>query len=84
MEGDIQAVDPGLRTFTLMNAGQEVTFGFDDRTSFTESGRPVEPASIVSGTPAAVKYAQRGGKNWARRIELSPEQAPDSSDELKR
>jgi hypothetical protein len=80
IEGEIQAVDPGSGTLTLMNEGKEVTLGFDERTSITESGRPVQPASIVSGTPASVKYAQRGGKKWARRIELVPAEPPESSD----
>lgn len=79
IEGEIQAVDSTSRTLTLINEGQEVTFGFDERTSITESGRPVQPASIASGTSASVKYAQREGKTWARRIELIPAQPPESS-----
>lgn len=80
IEGEIQAVDAGSRTFTLVNEGQEVILVFDERTSILESGRPVQPASIASGTPATVKYAQRGGKKWARRIELAPAEPPESSD----
>ncbi len=80
IEGEIQSVDPGSRTFTLMNEGKEVMLAFDERTSIIESGRPVLPASIASGTPATVKYAQRGGKKWARRIELAPAEPPESSD----
>ena len=80
IEGEIQAIDEGSRTFTLMNEGEEVMLAFDERTSIIESGRPVQPASITSGTPATVKYAQRGGKKWARRIELVPAEPPDSSD----
>lgn len=80
IEGEIQAVDPGSRTLTLINDGQEVTVRFDERTSITESGHPVQPASIVSGALASVKYAQRGGKKWARRIELVSADPPESSD----
>jgi hypothetical protein len=80
IEGEIQTVDPASRTFTIVNEGQEVMLAFDERTSIIESGRPVEPASIASGTPATVKYAQRGGKKWARRIELAPAEPPESSD----
>lgn len=80
IEGEIQAVDAGSRTFTLMNEGKEVMLVFDERTSILESGRPVPPASITSGTPATVKYAQRGGKKWARRIELVPAEPPESTD----
>jgi hypothetical protein len=80
IEGEIQTVDPGSRTFTIVNDGQEVMLAFDERTSILESGRPVQPASIASGTPATVKYAQRGGKKWARRIELAPAEPPESSD----
>ena len=80
IDGEIQSVDAAARTFTLMSDGEEVTLGFDDRTSITESDHPVQPASIVSGTPASVKYAQRGGKKWARRIELVPAEPPESSD----
>jgi hypothetical protein len=53
---------------------------FDERTSILESGRPVQPASITSGTPATVKYTQRGGKKWARKIELASAEPPESSD----
>jgi len=80
IEGEIQMIDPGSRTFTIVNDGQEVMLAFDERTSIIESGHPVQPASIASGTPATVKYAQRGGKKWARRIELVPAEPPESSD----
>jgi hypothetical protein len=80
IEGEIQAVDAESRTFTLMNEGQQVMLAFDERTSISESGRPVQPGSIALGTPATVKYAQRGGKKWARRIELVSADAPDSLD----
>ena len=53
IEGEIQTVDPGSRTFTLVNEGEEVMLAFDERTSILESGRPVQPASITSGTSAA-------------------------------
>ena len=80
IEGEIQSFDAGARTFTIISEGEEVTLGIDERTSITESDRPVQPASIVSGTSASVKYAQRGGKKWARRIELVPAEPPESSD----
>jgi hypothetical protein len=80
IDGEIQSVDADARTVTLMSDGEAVTLGFDERTSITESDHPVQPASIVSGTPASVKYAQRGGKKWARRIELVPAEPPESSD----
>jgi len=80
IDGQIQAIDPGSRTFTLSNDGNEVTLAFDERTSILESGRPVQPASITSGTPATVKYAQRGGKKWARRIELGRAEPLEPSD----
>ena len=79
IEGEVQAVDPDSRTITLLNEGQEVMLGFDERTSITKSGRPVPPASISSGTPASVKYAQHGGKKLARKIELVPAEPSDSS-----
>lgn len=80
IEGEIQTVDPGSQTLTLMNDGQKVTVRFDDRTSITAYGHPVQPASIISGALASVKYAQRGGKKWARRIDLVPAEPPESSD----
>lgn len=80
IEGEIQTFDPSSRTFTLMKEGEEVTLAFDERTSIVESGRPVQPSSIASGTPATVKYAQRGSKKWARRIELASVAPPDTAD----
>ena len=80
IEGEIQSVDPDSKTLTLMSEGEEVTLGFDERTSITESDRPVQPSSIVSGASASVKYAQRGGKKLARRIELVHAEPPESSD----
>lgn len=80
VEGQIRAVDPGAHTFTLLNDGEEVMLAFDERTSILESGKPVQPASITSGTPAKVKYTQRGGRKWARKIELVPAEPPDTSD----
>ena len=80
IEGEIQTVDPGTKTLTLMNEGEEVMLAFDERTAIVESGRPVQPGAIATGTPATVKYAQRGGKKWARRIELVPAEAPESTD----
>ena len=55
IEGEIQTIDPGSKTFTLVNDGEEVMLAFDERTSILESGRPVQPASITSGTAAMVK-----------------------------
>jgi hypothetical protein len=80
VEGQIQTVDAGAQTFTLVNDGEEVMLAFDERTSILESGKPVQPASITSGTPATVKYTQRGGRKWARKIELVPAEPPDASD----
>jgi hypothetical protein len=80
VEGEIQAIDARSKTFTLVNESEQVMLAFDERTSILESGRPVQPASITSGTPATVKYAQRGGKKWARRIELAPAEPADPSD----
>jgi len=80
IEGEIQTVDPGARTFTLLKEGEEVMLAFDERTWIIESGKPVQPASIATGTPATVKYAQRGGKKMARKIELVPAEPPESTD----
>jgi hypothetical protein len=80
VEGQIQTVDPGAQTFTLLNDGEEVMLAFDERTSILESGRPAQPTSLTSGTPAKVKYTQRGGRKWARKIELVRAEPPDASD----
>lgn len=80
VEGQIQTVDAGSKTLTLINDGEEMMLAFDERTAILESGRPVQPASITSGTPATVKYTQRGGKRWARKIELVPAEPPAASD----
>src|SRR5262245_2588113 len=79
IDGEIQTVDPSSKTLTLINDGQQLLLAFDERTAIVESGRPVQPTSIASGTPATVKYTQRGTKKWARRIELSPAQPTDDS-----
>jgi hypothetical protein len=80
IEGQIQTVDEGAQTFTLVNDNEEVKLAFDERTSILESGKPVKPASITSGKPATVKYTQRGGRKWARKVELIPAEPPDTSD----
>lgn len=79
VEGQIQTVDPNAQTFILVNRGEEVMLAFDERTAILDSGHPVQPASITSGTPATVKYTQRGGKKWARKIELIHAEPPDAS-----
>lgn len=81
VEGQIQTFDPGAQTLTLVNDSEEVVMlAFDERTAILESGKPVKPASISSGTPAMVKYTQRGGRKWARKIELTPAEPPTTSD----
>ena len=80
VEGQIQTVDPGAQTFTIVNDDEEVNLAFDERTSIVESGRPVKPTSMTSGTPATVKYTQRGGRKWARKVELVPAEPPASAD----
>jgi hypothetical protein len=81
IEGEIQTIDPGSNTLTLVNGGNEVMLTFDERTSIlAPSGKPIKPASIATGTAATVKYAQRGGKKWARKIELAPAEPPESTD----
>lgn len=78
VEGQIQSIDSASKTLTLMNNGEEVMLAFDERTAIIASGHPVQPATITSGTPAKVKYTQRGSKKWARRIELSRAEPSDS------
>ena len=80
VEGQIQAIDPGSSTLTLVNDGEEVMLAFDERTAILESGRAIKPASITSGRPATVKYTQRGAKKWARRIDLAPAEPPDATE----
>jgi hypothetical protein len=80
VEGQIQAVDPGTRTLTVVNDAEEVMLAFDERTAILESGHPVQPTAIASGTPATVKYTQKGAKKWARRIELAPAEPPNAAD----
>ena len=70
VEGQIGAVDEDAKTMTLVDGDQEVTFSFDERTAIVEQGRAVQPKAIPRGAAAAVKYSQRGGKNWARKIEV--------------
>jgi len=77
-DGQIGVVDTGASTLTLIDGSQEVTFIFDGRTAIVESGHAVKPASIPQGAPATVKYTQRGGKNWARKIELLTAAPSDS------
>lgn len=70
VEGQIGFVDTVTNTLTLIEGSQQVTFIFDARTAIVASGHTVEPNSLQQGASATVKYTQRGGKNWARKIEL--------------
>ncbi len=70
IEGQICDVDTGSNTLILIEGSREVAFDFDGRTAIVESGRAVQPASIPRGASVKVKYTQRAGKNWARKIEL--------------
>jgi len=70
VEGQIGIVDEDAKTMTLVDGDQEVTFSFDERTAIVEQGHAVQPKAIPRGAAAAVKYSQRGGKNWARKIEV--------------
>jgi hypothetical protein len=79
VEGQVGVVDEDAKTMTLVDGDQEVTFSFDERTAIVEQGRAVQPKAIPRGAAAAVKYSQRGGKNWARKIEVlaaAPSGAP--------
>ena len=69
-EGQIGAVDTDTKTVTLVDGDKQVTFDFDERTAIVESGHSVLPAKIPQGASASVRYTQRAGKNWARKIEL--------------
>ena len=69
-EGHVQNVDVGAGTLTLIDGDREAVFTFDERTTIVFAGQTVPPASIETGADATVKYAKRGEKNWARRIEL--------------
>ncbi|MEN3334453.1 MAG: hypothetical protein V7641_3818 [Blastocatellia bacterium] len=70
VEGQIGTVNTDAKTLTLVDGDRQVTFAFDERTAIVESGHAVPPASIPQGAAASVRYSQRGGKNWARKIEL--------------
>ena len=80
VEGQIQAVDSDHRTLILIYDGEEVMLAFYERTAILALGRPVQAASIASGTAATVKYTQRGGKKWARKIEIARAEPAESSD----
>ena len=77
-EGQVGAVDPGSKTLILIDGSEEVVFAFDERTAIVESGRVVQSNSIRRGAAATVRYTQRGGKNWARKIELARAEPVDS------
>ncbi|HEX8089068.1 MAG TPA: hypothetical protein VF762_09465 [Blastocatellia bacterium] len=77
-EGQISAVDQGSKTLILIDGSGEVVFAFDERTAIVESGRAIQPGSIQRGAAATVRYTQRGGKNWARKIELARAAPPES------
>jgi hypothetical protein len=70
VKGQIGTVNTDAKTLTLVDGDKQVTFAFDERTAIVESGHAVPPASIPQGAAASVRYSQRGGKNWARKIEL--------------
>jgi hypothetical protein len=69
-EGEVQAIDVNSGTLTILDGDHQFTFAFDDRTSILQSGHTVAPDSIEAGAGAKVRYLKRGGKNWARRIDL--------------
>jgi hypothetical protein len=69
-EGQIETVDVNSGTLKLTDGEQEIVFTFDDRTAILQEGHAIAPDSIETGADARVRYAKRGGKNWARRIEL--------------
>ena len=80
IEGQICDVDTGSNTLILIEGSREMAFDFDERTAIVESGRAVEPASIPRGASVKVKYTQKAGKNWARKIELLAAAPPGTSD----
>ena len=77
-EGQIGTVDTDTRTLILVDGDKQVTFDFDERTAIIESGHAVPPAKIPQGASASVRYTQRGGKNWARKIELLTDRPTES------
>jgi len=77
VEGQIGTVNTDTQTLTLVDGDKQVTFDFDERTAIVESGRAVPPAKIPQGVAASVRYTQRGGKNWARKIELLTDRSAD-------
>jgi len=78
IEGEIQTIDPGSNTLTLVNGGNAVMLTFDERTSIlAPSGKPVKPASIATGTAATVKYAQRGVRSGLARSSWLPQNLPN-------
>ena len=80
VEGQIQTIDPGTSTLTLLNDGEEMMLAFDERTAILESGHVIKPTSITSGRPATVKYTQRGARKWARRIDLAPAEPAEATE----
>jgi hypothetical protein len=77
VEGQIGTINTDTRTLTLLDGDRQVTFDFDERTAIVESGHAVPPAKIQQGAAASVRYTQRGGKNWARKIELLTDPSSD-------
>jgi|GEM_PF-3466681 len=75
-EGKITAVDQKAKSLTATVEGVPMTFNWSRSTKITESGHAVKPSALVVGANVSIKYQEKGGKNLAREIVITPATAP--------
>jgi len=70
--GRITAVDAKAKTLTVAEGTNSVTFLWNEKTKITEAGHAVKPSALVSGAQVTVHYQEKGGRNWASSIVITP------------
>jgi hypothetical protein len=71
-EGQVRTVDAKTKSLTLAEGSKSVLFVWDNTTKMTEAGHAVKQSALVAGAKVTVHYLEKGGKNWASAIIISP------------
>lgn len=71
--GNVQAVDPAAKTFTVQETGSAAatSFAVDGDTKIREGRKEMEFSSLAPGRGVRVSYEAKDGTPVARRVDLS-------------
>jgi len=69
--GNVSAIDANAKTLTVKTSKGDMTFSFDDKTSFRKGGKKATAADVAAGEKIYVRYKKDGDKLTATYVSVA-------------